>query len=204
MKWTQSGDFLSHGANTLLLRRLTIDKFEGSIESWTCNASGEFILSKHHFHRPEETEINGENNEVQQQVDRVLICGDGKSSQLSSFFIGGNLIKEISTNHQNIVHLNPFSEIPPKKCVKNLQENWESDLQLMSMFLDFKEKRKVELSQFSQIPSEKNLLRDYIVSIIKSKPKVVMDLTVEFIRKLERSVNDHQVYRTASRRHQQN
>lgn len=203
VKWIQTGDFLSRGANTLLMRWLTAEKFNGSVETWTCDINGEFILSKHFFHRAEETEINGKAFEVQ-QVDRVMIRGDGKSSQLSSFFIGGNLIKEISTLHQSVVHLNPFSELPPKKCVKSLQENWEGDLELMSMFLDHKAKRKEELKQMSQIPRVKNHLRDYIAFIIKSKPKAVMDLTVDFVRKLERRGNDHQVYRTASRRHQHN
>lgn len=184
------------------MRRLTTDKFEGNIETWTCDIDGDFILSKHRFHRPESTEISRKSFDVQ-RVDRLMIRDDRNSWKLSSFFIGGSLIKEISCNHRNFIHLNPFTELPLTKHVKNLHENWESDLQLISMFHDFKAKRKDELKQFTDIPRVKNLLRDFVTSIMKSKPEIVQ-LTVDFLRKLERSANDFQLNRTASRRHQQN
>lgn len=203
MNWTETGDFLSHGANILLLRRLTIDKFKGRVDSWTCDINGVIVLSEHTFHQPEESQINGKTFEVQ-RVDRVLIKCQDVFLKTSSFFIDGCLVKEIASKSKNVVHLNPLADFPPQKQYKNHKNDWKNDLELFTMFLEFKGKREKELKKFSDQPHVKTLLRDFILSVIKGKPTNVMEFTVEFLRKLERRANDQEVIQTASRRQQQN
>jgi len=196
IEWDQPGDFLSSGANLLLIRRLVQDKFVGCIQSWQCNINGEFSLSQHWFHKPDTMVVIDSSHEVQ-VVDRLLISENEEVSRISSFFFSdnGRLLKEMYTKTPRQIHLSPFSEIPPRNCVKDLHLNWESDLQLMSMFLEFKEKRKEELKQQLKHPRMKKILTDYILCLVKSKPKSVMDFTVDFVRKLERDGNA-QVYET--------
>lgn len=201
LKWNQTGDFLSYGANILLMRWLTINNFKGDLETWSCDISGEFFLSKHHFCKPENSEIFGKTFLVQ-QVDRVMLAA-GMSWKTCSFYISGYMIKEISSNHLNIIHVNPFADLPPDKNVRNLCENWEKDLQLMSTFLDYKKNRKEDLKILAQ--TSRDSLREFIATILRNKPEFVIDFTVDFLRKLERSANDREVFRTSNRRrHQQN
>ena len=202
-KWSQPGDFLSLGANVLMTRRLIIDAFVGCIQSWTCDIDGEFYLSQHWFLDPETTAISCRQIEVQ-QVDRLLIMSNGEFIKHSSYFISGfgYLLKETCSKHPSILQINPFSELPPKKCNKDLHTKWESDLQLMSLYLEFKDKRKEELKSELALPRIHNVLHDYILCLVKNKPKSVMDFTVDFVRKLERDGNVQQIYQTADRRQQ--
>lgn len=203
MKWNQPGDFLSYGANVLLTRRLVIDKFIGCIQSWTCNINGEFQLSQHWFIKPESMQVFNQAADVQ-RVNRLIISGE-IVTKLSSFFLTGTgcILKEISSQNCCTIHLNPFSDLPPKTCIKDLHINWVNDIQLMSMFLEFKEKRKSELQQQLSQPRVRDILADFILCLIKNKPQSVMNFTLDFVKKLERDGNV-QLYQTADRRHQQN
>lgn len=201
IEWTRPGQLLSYAANVLMTRRLVIDRFEGCIQSWSLNIDGEFFLSHQVFNAPESMMVFDQPAEVQ-QVNQILTSGSGEVTKKSTFLLvgTGHILKEICSDEPSIYHLNPFSKLPPTKCVKNLQDNWETDIQLMSMYLDFKVKRKNELMTWAENPRTKHILRDYIVCLVKSKPTSVMNFTVDFMRKLER---DGIVHQTASRRHQQ-
>lgn len=178
-----------------------MEGFEGNLETWSCDINGDFFLSKHVFHPKKDTEIFGKTFEVQ-QVDRVMMTEDN-SWKTSSFYISGNLVKEISSSHTYTIHLNPFSDFPPENFANNLQEKWQKDLELMTTYLNYKEHRKCELQQVASV--SRNILRDYVASILRNKPKFVLDFTLEFLRKLERNAIDREVFRTANRRrHQQN
>lgn len=204
VEWTQPGDYLSGGANVLLTRRLVQNRFSGCIQSWNCDINGVFSLSQHWFQEPETTLVIDKYLEVQ-RVNRLLISHDGNVSRHSSYCLSGNgcLLKEVYSKTPFRIHINPYSDVPPINRIKDLHLNWESDLQLLSMYLEFKEKRKDELKKHLEQPRMQNILRDYILCLVKSKPKSVMNFTVDFVRKLERDGNV-QVYQTADRRHQHN
>lgn len=208
VKWIHSGDFLSSGANILLSRHLVLDKFEGCVQTWSYDFEGDFCLSQHWFNKIEETKVLNKSVEVQ-RVDRLMVSKDGKQLKTSSFFLSatGHLLKEICPEFTSTIHLNTFSDLPPKTCVKDRHLNWESDIQLMSTYLDYKWKREEELKTKLEQPRFKNVLRDYILCLVKNKPQSVMNFTLDFVRKLERNGNArsaHQIYQTADRRRQRN
>lgn len=205
IKWTEPGDFISCGANVLLTRRLVLDGFEGCVNCWTCDMAGNFLLSRQTFLKPELTSVLDQLTQVQ-RVNRLLITKNGQVTKISSFFHSPTscLIKEISSTKPCAIHLNPLSEFPTKTAFKDLHVSWDADLQLMSKFLDCKEKRKAELKQQFDHPRMKMIFRDFILCLIKSKPTNIMSFTMDFLRKMEREANVHQVYQTANRRHQQN
>lgn len=204
--WTQSGDFLCCGANILLTRHLVLAKHTGCIQTWTSDSEGELILSQHRFMSPETVSLHGKELKTQ-QVDRLLIQKNEDYDKHSSYFhsCSSNLLREFCCINSLFIQLNPYSELPPIPCIKNLHLNWRSDLQLMSMFLEFKANRKEELKKHFEGPRLNNILRDYVLCLVKNKPRSVMNFTLEFMRKLARDANGLQeLYETADRRHQQN
>jgi hypothetical protein len=205
IEWTLSGDFFPHGANPLLMRQLVIDNYVGCIQTWTCNINGEILLSQHLFQNPDLSLVFNDRVKVQ-QVDLLLISKSGKVSKTSSFFLSesGCLLNQFDFDTTNTIHLNPFSDLPPRKSIKDLHVNWKNDIQLMTMYLDYKAKRKDELKKFVESPRVSTMLRDYVVCLVKSKPQSVMNFTMDFVKNLERDANAQQVYQTAARRHQQN
>lgn len=202
--WTQEGDFLSFGANILMTRLLVSKNFVGCIQAYTIDIEGEVYLSQHWFHPPETTMLLGQRIEVQ-CVDRLTFAAFGQIHKQSSFFLSsGYLLKEKSSFNAFSIHLNPFTtHLPQQKCLGCLHTNWEDDIQLMSMYLEFKSKRKDELKQQLEHPRIKSILRDYILCLVSSKPSSVMNFTLDFVKKLERSDNAQKLYETAKRRYQQ-
>lgn len=204
--WTEPGDFLCCGANILMTRHLVLEKFTGCIEAWTNDSEGEVILSQHRFMQPEVVKVNCKEVRMQ-QVDRLLIQKNGDFDKHSSFFhsCSSNLLREFCCANSLFIQLNPFSDLPPIPCLKHSHLDWRSDLQLMSKFLECKARRKEELKEHFEGPRLHNILRDYVLCLVKNKPKSVMNFTLDFMRKLARDGNGRaEVLETADRRHQQN
>jgi hypothetical protein len=139
-----------------------------------------------------------------QRIDQLLIFDGGKITKISNFYSpeSGRMLKQMRSDDSFQIHVNPLSNLPPKNFVKNLDENWQNDLELMSMYLEFKAKRKEELKKKFESPYVKMALRDYINSLIRCKPSNIMNFTLEFMRKLEQGGNA-QMLKTFERRIQQ-
>lgn len=204
VEWEKSGDFLPRGANLLMVRKLALEKFTGRVQSYCCDIDGNFAVLQHIFNQPENSKVFDKCMMVQ-RVDQLLIFDNGKIKKKSGFYSSetGRMLKQILPEENLQIHINPLSNIPPRDFVKNLHENWQNDLELMTMYLEFKAKRKEELKKKFESPCVKLALRDYINSLIKSKPSNIMNFTLEFMRKLEQGGNV-QILKTFERRIQQN
>ena len=178
VNWEKDGDFLSRGAMVLMVRKLVLSRFNGCIQSYSCDIDGEFALSQHIFHKPEQTLVCKKFIKVQ-RVDQLQIFDNGTILKISCFF-------SCETG-------------PPNNFAKNLEENWQNDLHLMSKYLEIKAKRKEELKEKFNTPCVKSALQNYIGSLIKCKPENVMNFTLDFLRKLEQS-NESEVLKTFDRR----
>lgn len=203
LKLNGTGDFLSCGANVLLTRQLVLQKFTGSIQSWMCDFDGVLHLSQHQFHQPELLTVLDTSAQVQ-RVDRLLISSDGKVSKHSTFFLvdTANVLKEISSLCPCTFHINPFSNLPPRK-IANFRENMQDSMELMTKYLDYKANRKDELKlelQQQENSRSRRILRDFVECLVSGKPRSAMNLTLDFIRQLERDGNAPQLFRTSSRR----
>lgn len=194
VKWSREGDFLSHGANIWMTRRLVIDGFQGDVLSRTYDIDGAFILSRHQFHEPSMMAVHDKPVQVQ-QVDRLNYYGERIKTHSSIIHsTTGNLLREKCGNCSLMVHIKPSQP---------LHENWEKDAQLQSMFQDFKAKRSAELKLLLADPQNRKPLRDYVWCLVKNKPQSAMNFAVDFVRKLERDANVL-LHQTSTRRHQQN
>lgn len=200
--WKKSGDFLSNGASVVMLRRLVKEKYVGCIQSYMCDINGDFSLSQHSFHPITKLMVNEKINDIQ-RVDQLLIFdGNGNISKNSTFFQSdtGYIIKQISSDQNFQIHINPLAEIPLQN--RNLHENWEKDLQLLSLYFEEKAKRKEDLQKKITQPHVKKLLENYILALIQCKPKNILSFTLEFIKRNENV--QMQILKTAERRHQHN
>lgn len=202
VNWVKRGDFLPRGANTMMLRKLALEKFVGCVQSYCCDIDGEFAVSQHIFHEPESSKVF-ESCMMVQRIDQLLIFDNGKITKISSFYSSesGRMLKQIASEDNFQIHVNPLSNLP-RNFVKNLHENWQNDLELMSMYLEFKAKRKEQLKKKFESPCVKVALGDYINSLIRCKPSNIMNFTLEFMRKLEQGGNA-QILKTFERRIQQ-
>lgn len=204
INWTKKGNFLSKGANVMILRKLVDEKFVGCVHAYCCNIDGEFAVSQHIFNETENLKVFDKCMHVQ-RIDQILIFDNGRVEKYSYFYSSesGRMLKQMWTEDLFQIHINPLSDLPPKNFNKTLHENWQDDLELMTMYLEFKAKRREELKTKFNSPCVKSALRDYVNSLIKCKPKSIMNFTMEFMRKLEQGGNV-QMLKTFERRIQQN
>ncbi|KAL7039805.1 hypothetical protein ACKWTF_000123 [Chironomus riparius] len=208
VEWTKSGDFLSAGARALMIRKLIMENFNQCIQAYTCDIDGDFALTQFWFHGIELKFMNDHALTVK-RVDRILIFEEKKIKKISSFFLlqSGQMLKQICDSQNYFIHSNPLIDPFQAKYTKHLQKNWQDDVELMSMYLEYKAKRKEELKKKFESPQMKIVLNDYILNLIKCKPEGIMNFTAEFIRKLERNNNVNvqlQIFKTVERRNQQN
>ncbi|KAG5675043.1 hypothetical protein PVAND_004982 [Polypedilum vanderplanki] len=206
VEWTKSGDFLSFGANILLMRKLVMEKFKGCVQSYGCNIDGEFSLCQHWFHKSEYKLFNNKPFETK-RIDQLMIFKDDKIEKITTFFNlkTARMLKEMNNSNNYFIYMNPLNV--QQKYTKDLKENWENDIQLWSAYLQFKANRKEELKKKFESAHMKFVLKDYIKSLIKCKPQNIMNFTMDFICKLEQDCKvdaQVQIFETVNRRNQQN
>jgi hypothetical protein len=205
VKWHKPGDFLSHGANVLLQRKAVLEGFKGCLQAYCCDINGEFALCQQWVHKAERKLLVGEIMPTK-RIDQLMIYDDDRMVKVTSFFSlkTGRMLRRAVTDVDHFTHINPLSDEEQYK--KNLLENWEKDIELMLKYLEFKAKRKSELKAKFETPHVQQALRNYIGTLIKSKPQNVMNFTIEFLKKLERNSKNVkvqiQILETANRRHQ--
>ncbi|CRK99860.1 CLUMA_CG013163, isoform A [Clunio marinus] len=206
VEWKKTGDFLCFGATVLLIRHLTRELFEGCIHSWDCDMEGNFAIVIQTFRKIQIAVISDQKVETQ-QVDLKIIPFNEQVFTSASFHLAGNgngrIINSMSCSSPLIFH--PHSLFNKSGSQRNISDDWEKDLQLVSMYLDFKteeKNKKHEKCEDSQNSHPEVTLQDYIQCLIKSKPQNVMNFTVDFVRKLEHDGNVL-AYQTTPHRHQQ-
>lgn len=136
--------------------------------------------------KPTCMQINGKSAEIQ-RINQNFYFKSGKTIQNKSYYHSktGHLLKHSTSDSDCFMILNPFSDLPPNNYLLNMHENWEKDIQLMSMFLDYKTKRQEELQEQLQDSKLKFQTRDYMLCLARNKPTNIMEFTMSFIKQLE-------------------
>lgn len=139
--------------------------------------------------------IHGKYADIQ-RVNHNFYYKSGKVLQNKNYYHSktGHLLKHSRSDSDYFVILNPFSDLPPNNYLQNLHENWEQDIQLMSMYLDYKTKREKELKEQLKDSDLKFQTRDYLLCLAKTKPTNIMEFTMSFINKLEQKASGLQTH----------
>lgn len=156
------------------MRKLVIESFVGHIRSWTIDDKGKILILDDYYRDPEITTIDGEQVKVH-RVDRYFYSEDGRPHKSTSIFTSiGHLLKDFSSLSQYTIQSPPID--------LKLDEQFDEDIQLL--LLDFVRMRRE--NEWKSQKSVKNLLRDFIVCVIRSRPKNLLDFTLDFMKKIER------------------
>ena len=141
--------------------------------------------------------IHGKLAEIQ-RVNQNFYFKSGKVLQNKNYYHSktGHLVMHSTSDSDFFMILNPFSDLPPNNYLQNLHEHWEQDIQLMSMFLDYKTKREKELKEQLKDSDLQFQTRDYLLCLAKNKPKNIMEFTMSFINKLEQKASGLQKHST--------
>lgn len=143
---------------------------------------GEFFRSIYKCGNTQEIKINNIKYEVI-LITRILIHKNmPPSSSISMYLSSGHLIYHSWSNCSYILHINPYSPMPPiTNFVMNLHEKWQDDVQLLSMYLDLKEKRRSDLKTYlKDEPEIQCMIKDYVMCLLLEKPDNILDFTIDY------------------------
>lgn len=175
----ESGDVLNifpFASFIILARYLINNQFSGETILDFENRNGKAFASKIIIEEPTLRKING----MEMSVTRIT---QNDEEFITYFLESGHILRHESKNSSYVIHLNPLSPIPPNNFLTNLDQEWEKDIQLYSMYLDKKDNMKNESMNFlKDNPQLKNLIQDYLSVLLLSKPENVIEFSMEFFR----------------------
>lgn len=166
----------------ILARYLVIKKFSGEAE---LDFDGRGLASKIIIEEPRSRKING----MEMKIIRITQNDD---ESITYFLESGHILRHESRNSSYVIHLSPLSSIPPNNFLMDLDQDWENDIQLNSMYLDIKDNKQNESMKFlKDNPQLKNLIKDYLSVLLLSKPENVLEFSMEFFRGISRGSSEN-------------
>lgn len=175
----ESGDVLNifpFALFIILARYLVINKFSGETVLDFENRNGKDLETKIIIEEPKLSKING----MEMNIKRITLNDE---EFITYFLESGHILRHESKNSSYIVHISPLSPIPPSNLLMKLDQDWENDIQLYSMYLDMKDNMKNESLKFlNDNPQLKNLIKDYLTVLLLSKPGNVIEFSMDFFR----------------------
>ncbi|XP_025830962.1 ciliogenesis-associated TTC17-interacting protein-like [Agrilus planipennis] len=181
-------NFVSEGANYVLMRYLAITRYIGEFELSSMYINGTMCRNIYKCTGPEVGIVNDKKIDVC-KIYRTLIeeCGLTHNS-ITVISLNGQIIKQEWEECDYILQVNPFAQIKRKQKPGKLERIylkhvWENDMELFSRYLDRKEQRHLKLIQYLKDHQElKNILSDYLSRILIMKPTEVIDFTVDYFK----------------------
>lgn len=182
---------VSFGTTAILMRHLILNKFIGTIRTITIDIDGEFHTVNDRFNAPQLVTSTDQEEPTVQHVERRTISSTGKASKSTSVFKSptGHLLQDLHEHSTYVIRRH------------SADPNFDDDVNLM--LVDFVSSQKcIDNDERSHV---KKVLRQFTECLIQSKPRELMDFTLEFLQKVERdAIVLKRSQKAAERRHQQN
>ncbi|XP_023935909.2 uncharacterized protein LOC112044322 [Bicyclus anynana] len=175
-------NFLLEGANVVLLRYIGLSRYCGHVKTDTVLIDGTICESIYVSHGVSQAIVNGRPLFVV-KVERHIIEPSGFIHQtLTVLTLRGYMVSHEWADTSYIFHINPLLRIVPEKDEiephEPLRENWRSDLQLFSDYLDYKAKRSSEGAKYVTENGElTGLIRDYLQTLLLLRPHDALQFT---------------------------
>lgn len=182
---TMSTNFVPDGLSFIILRHLVIHEFEGTFETSSVLINNDTFRSTYTFERAKWILVN--NIPIQGiQVTRTVFYQNNTPETISMMYLTtGHLIYHEWMGLDIVLHIYPSAPIPPEGFLINKNEYWKNDLEMMRLFQEIKEKRKLELKNFLENNSDcMCLLKDCLMMMQQLKNQNILDFVIEYFLNL--------------------
>ncbi|XP_044763028.1 ciliogenesis-associated TTC17-interacting protein [Coccinella septempunctata] len=177
-------DFLSEGANFILMRYLAIVKFIGQFELSSIHIEGGLCRNIYQCDGPLGGYINNEKMDLY-KVYRTIVeeCGIIHRS-CTILSLDGRIMKHDWEKCDYVLQINPIVSPAQKKratMILHFDEAWKHDLQLFSKYLDKKSAASFHMKSYLYDHKEiGSLINDYVQNILQIKPENIIQFTKHF------------------------
>lgn len=177
--------YVSENANFVLMRYLAIRRYFGNFELSCCYINGDMCRNIYECFGPESDMFNNRRIDCC-RIKRIIIeeCGLVHKS-LTVLTLHGLILKHEWDDCDYVFTINPKQVIKDSKpsCLDdlNLDACWLEDLQILSSYLDMKDKALLEVKTYDvDHPELRILMADYVNQILLLRPSDIKNFTYKF------------------------
>ncbi|CAG9772739.1 unnamed protein product [Ceutorhynchus assimilis] len=186
---SKTKDLIGEGANFILMRYLAITRYRGVFELSTIYINGEMCRNIYECKGPKPGFVNGHPVDVC-KIYRTIMeeCGIIHLS-VTVLTVYGMIISQEWEGCPYIVHINPefvtYGKPIPYDYIA-LKKVWETNMELVSKYLDCKVEAEFKMQTFIRDhPEIQDMLADYLQSALLLKPENIMQFTKDYFLNLE-------------------
>ncbi|RLU23669.1 hypothetical protein DMN91_003875 [Ooceraea biroi] len=190
LKLCQYKSLISEGVGVLLMRYLAITNFDGTLRFQNIAIDGEIIVSDYICTALRDIELRGHHQKVY-TVERKIYKDDSLTQQVKIYLTpeGRILIHDwldvpyvVQNNPllQNLADAGTNGQVP-------MREQWMQDIQMVSKYLDAKSCNTAHYTDYLvDHPEIKQLITDYVQSLLVVKPVDVIGFTIQYFKAFTR------------------
>ncbi|XP_050315517.1 ciliogenesis-associated TTC17-interacting protein-like [Anthonomus grandis grandis] len=185
----KANNLIGEGANFILMRYLAIKKYKGTFELSTMYINGDLCRNIYECRGPKPGWINGIPVEVC-KIYRTIIeqCGIVHQS-VTVLTVYGLIISQEWEGCPYIIHINPLQITQGRPVPYDylaLKKMWESNMELLSKFMDCKSEAEKKMKTYLKDHEEiKDMLADFLQSVLLLKPDNIIPFTIDYFSNFE-------------------
>ncbi|KAF5292643.1 hypothetical protein FQR65_LT11195 [Abscondita terminalis] len=180
-------DFISEGANFVLMRYLSVTRYIGKFELSCMYINGSMCRNIYECLGPESGIINEQKLDLC-RIHRTIIeecCIIHRCTTILT--LQGQIVKQEWEHCEYILQLNPLAYVHNEKPIGNehllLHQIWEKDMQMLSKYLDSKTTFAMDIKSYLvDHPEIKNMMADYVQKTLFMKPEDVIGFTIKHFK----------------------
>ncbi|KAJ9579641.1 hypothetical protein L9F63_004720 [Diploptera punctata] len=176
---SQLKDFISEGANVILLRQMALKGFVGELNVNTMLIDGRICSSKYLCDGSTVISRNDEKLTVYVIKRIVQETSDEQQILMSTLTAAGQLLEHEWVGGLSLVRASPYKKVSDQFVP--LEHQWQRDLQLTSCYLDYKSQQLASYKSYCADRPEVNaLISDFIQALLLIKPDSVIEFAVSY------------------------
>jgi hypothetical protein len=170
------------------MRYLILANYTGSFQTWTVDMNGAILRSIYTISNFMPMSVNGSCVDVKQVVRAFQGQHSTGSYSISYYVSTGHLVRHVWHDCKYYLILNPLSKLLPEPlaCKDEAKEHdWEEDIQLVSQYMDYKDRRRQEnIDYINNHPELKDMMRKYVHSLVRTQPTEVLSFSIQHFQNL--------------------
>ncbi|KAK1129416.1 hypothetical protein K0M31_019145 [Melipona bicolor] len=187
LHFSTNSNLISEGANILLMRYLALINYEGTLYFENISIDGDVAKSNYICIPAERMELDGHFLDVY-TIERKMCKEDRTFHTIRTYLTPkGRILRHNWLDVPYILKINPLDD--PNILSKTirpeipLKDRWREDIEMFSKYLDVKFAKIAELTEYlADHPEIKQLIADYVQTLLVVKPENVIDFTIQHFK----------------------
>ncbi|XP_033298040.1 ciliogenesis-associated TTC17-interacting protein-like [Bombus bifarius] len=187
LSFCTNSNLISEGVNILLMRYLALINYEGTLTFESISIDGDLAESNYICIPAERMELDGHYLDVY-TIERKICKEDGTVHTIRTYLTPkARILRHNWLDVPYVLKINPLTDPDVRsKTIRMetpLRECWIEDIEMFSKYLDMKFSKIAEQTEYlADHPEVKQLIADYVQTLLVVKPENVIDFTIQHFK----------------------